>query len=156
VFLCDATAVPAADHVKAELLRSCKAVFPTATPHITAADAGVERQRLCIYTATRSVASILDSAVAADYICFVVHASEDMDACARAALAALRVQVTLFLVVGRSSYVACVQGLPSVIWVVVCAPSCNRATLVSACAFHDLRYTLHVNLSSPYANIGLP
>jgi hypothetical protein len=139
VFLCDATAVPAADHVKAELLRSCKAVFPTATPHVTAADAGVERQRLCIYTATRSVASILDSAVAADYICFVVHvnrkpelqrsnqvsnnmfppnpppscfsifqASEDMDACARAALAALRVQVTLFLGVGCLSYVACV------------------------------------------------
>jgi hypothetical protein len=103
VFLCDATAVPAADHVKAELLRSCKAVFPTATPHITAADAGVERQRLCIYTATRSVASILDSAVAADYICFVVHASEDMDACARAALTALRVQVfraTLYFGVG--------------------------------------------------------
>jgi hypothetical protein len=27
------------------------------------------------------------------------------------------------------------RGLPSVIWVVVCAPSCNRATLVSVCAF---------------------
>ena len=119
LFLLDACAAPAADLVKAALLQSCRAVFPTATPHVIAADSGVERQRLCIYTATRSVASILDTAVAADYICFVVHvsnsaqhqtyeptssltlpalmllsqAAEDMDACARSALAALRVQV---------------------------------------------------------------
>jgi hypothetical protein len=123
VFLVDASAIPAVDHVKAALLQSCRAVHPSTTPHVTAADSGIDRQRLCIYTSSRSVASILDTAVAADFICFVVHvnsnaqhasktsplsllllilsflllmfpqASEDMDACARSALAALRVQV---------------------------------------------------------------
>ena len=77
LFLLDACAAPAADLVKAALLQSCRAVFPTATPHVIAADSGVERQRLCIYTATRSVASILDTAVAADYICFVVHVNNN-------------------------------------------------------------------------------
>jgi hypothetical protein len=73
VYLVDVGVTPSAGHVKTALLQSCKAAFPTATPHVTVADAGVERQRLCIYTAARSVACILDAAVAADYICFVVQ-----------------------------------------------------------------------------------
>jgi hypothetical protein len=126
VFLVDTSAISAADHVKATLLRSCRAVYPSSTPHVTAADSGIDRQRLCICTSSRSVACILDTAVAADFICFVARvnnntqhstnvlpnppptpppsflfllllmffqANEEMDACARSALAALRVQV---------------------------------------------------------------
>ena len=66
-------ALLAADHVKTALLQACKTATPTTTPHVTIADAGIEKQRLCIYTAARTVPAILDAAVAADYCCFVVH-----------------------------------------------------------------------------------
>jgi hypothetical protein len=75
VYILDMCALLAADHVKTALLQACKTATPTTTPHVTIADAGIEKQRLCIYTAARTVPAILDAAVAADYCCFVVHVS---------------------------------------------------------------------------------
>ncbi len=156
-------------------------MFPTANPHVTVADAGVERQRLCVYTAAHTVACILDSAVGADYICFVVHVSKqtknkpDLNRSSQPPnlpmllpLILLFRQVKAWMPVHalhcRLSECRCnprgplrlihvtshavAQGLPSVIWVVLCAPSCNRATLVCEHLYHTTAsVTRHPQLS---------